>query len=52
MRDVSNLLPLTYVTRILEAPWLGTSLAWRDLAVAAGIALVAGTIAVVAFRWE
>ena len=52
LRDVSNILPLTYVTRILEAPWLGTSLAWTDVGVAVGIALAAGTIAAVAFRWE
>ena len=52
LRDVSNILPLTYVTRVLEAPWLGTSLAWSDVGVAAGIALVAGVIAAVTFRWE
>ena len=52
LRDVSNILPLTYVTRILEAPWLGTALAWSDVGVAVGIALAAGVIAVVSFRWE
>jgi len=52
LRDVSNILPLTYVTRILEAPWLGTALAWSDVGIAAGIALVAGAIAAVTFRWE
>jgi ABC-2 type transport system permease protein len=52
LRDISNILPLTYVTRVLEAPWLGTSLAWSDVGVAAGIALVAGVIAAVTFRWE
>ena len=52
MRHVSDILPLTYVTRILQAPWLGTALAWRDLAVALAIALAAATIARVAFRWE
>jgi ABC-2 type transport system permease protein len=52
LRDVSNVLPLTFVTRILEAPWLGTSLAWSDVGIAAGIALLAGIIAVITFRWE
>ena len=52
LRDVSNILPLTYVTRILEAPWLGTALAWSDIGVAAGIALLAGLVAAVTFRWE
>ncbi len=52
LRDVSDILPLTYVTRVLEAPWLGTSLAWTDVGVAAGIALMAGAIATLMFRWE
>jgi ABC-2 type transport system permease protein len=52
LRDVSNILPLTYVTRVLEAPWLGTPLAWSDAGLAAGIALVAAIIAAVTFRWE
>jgi hypothetical protein len=52
LRDVSNILPLTYVTRVLEAPWLGASLAWSDVGVAAGIALMASAIAAVTFRWE
>ena len=52
MRHVSNILPLTYVTRILQAPWLGTALAWRDVAVALAIALAAATMAQAGFRWE
>lgn len=52
MRHVSDILPLTYVTRILQAPWLGTALGWRDLAVALGIALTAATITRAGFRWE
>ena len=52
MRHVSDILPLTYVTRILQAPWLGTALAWRDLAVALAIALAAATMARAGFRWE
>jgi ABC-2 type transport system permease protein len=52
LRDVSNVLPLTYVTRILEAPWLGTSLAWSDVGVAGGFALAVGIVAAVTFRWE
>lgn len=31
MRHVSDVLPLTYVTRVLQAPWLGTALSWRDV---------------------
>ena len=52
MRHVSDVLPLTYMTRILQAPWLGTALAWRDLAVALAIALAAATTARAVFRWE
>ena len=52
MRHISDILPLTYVTRVLQAPWLGTPLAWRDLAVALAIALAAATIARAGFRWE
>jgi len=52
MRDISNVLPLTYVTRILQAPWLGNPLHWSDVAVALGMALAAAIAARSAFRWE
>ena len=52
MRAVSDILPLTYVTRVLQAPWLGTALAWRDAAVALAFALAAAAAARAAFRWE
>ncbi len=52
MRGVSDVLPLTYVTRVLQAPWLGTPLAWRDVAVTCAIALAAVIAARAAFRWE
>jgi ABC-2 type transport system permease protein len=52
MRHVSDILPLTYVTRLLQAPWLGTMLHWRDVAVSLAIALVAAITAWAAFRWE
>lgn len=52
MRYIRDVLPLTYVTRILQAPWLGTALAWRDVAVACAITLAAAITARLAFRWE
>jgi ABC-2 type transport system permease protein len=52
IRHVSDILPLTYVTRILQAPWLGTALAWRDVAVTCAITLAAAITARAAFRWE
>lgn len=52
MRHVSDVLPLTYATRVLEAPWLGIALQWRDVAVALGIAAAAAITALAVFRWE
>ncbi len=52
MRHVSDLLPLTYVTRVLQAPWLGTALAWRDVVVTCAIVLAAAIVTRAAFRWE
>jgi hypothetical protein len=37
---------------ILQAPWLVTELAWRDVAVALAIAVAAAVTARAAFRWE
>lgn len=52
MRDISKVLPLTYVVRILQVPWLGTAFHWSDVAVALGMALAAAVAARSAFRWE
>ena len=52
MRHVSDILPLTYVTHLLQAPWLGTTLNWRDVVVTLAIALTAAITARAAFRWE
>ena len=39
-------------TRILQVLWLGTGMAWRDVAVALAIAVAAAVTARAAFRWE
>lgn len=52
MRDISNALPLTYTTRVMQAPWLGSALDWTDVAVAAAMAAAAAGAAKIAFRWE
>lgn len=52
MRHVSDLLPLTYVNRVLQAPSLGIPLHWSDVAVSLAIALAAAITARAAFRWE
>jgi ABC-2 type transport system permease protein len=52
MRHVSDILPLTYVNRVLQASWLGLSLHWNDVAISGAIALGALLTARAAFRWE
>lgn len=52
MRTVSDVLPLTYVVRILQAPWLGIALQATDVAIAVAIAGAAVAATRVAFRWE
>jgi ABC-2 type transport system permease protein len=52
MRHISDVLPLTYVNRVLQAPWLGTPLHWSDVAVSLGFALAAAIAARAIFRWE
>jgi ABC-2 type transport system permease protein len=50
MRQISDLLPLTYAVRALYDPWLGLASEATDLLVLAGILLVAGTLSVRLFR--
>jgi ABC-2 type transport system permease protein len=52
MRHVSDLLPLTYTTRILQVPWLGTALHWPDVTVAVTITAAAALVTRAAFRWQ
>jgi ABC-2 type transport system permease protein len=52
MRHVSDLLPLTYVNHVIQAPWLGLGLHWSDVAVSLAMAAAAIAAAVAAFRWE
>lgn len=52
MRRVSDVLPLTYVNRVLQAPWLGAAVQWSDVLVCVAIAVAAAATARVAFRWE
>jgi ABC-2 type transport system permease protein len=52
MRHISDILPLTYATRLLQAPWLGTTLHWPDVAACLAIALAAAITARATFRWE
>jgi len=47
-----DLLLLTYVNRVTPAAWPGTTLHWREIAVALPIALAAAVTARSAFRWQ
>jgi ABC-2 type transport system permease protein len=46
MRRVSDLLPLTYAVRALQDPWLGSGSSTTDLALLAGILVIAAVVAV------
>jgi ABC-2 type transport system permease protein len=52
MHWVSNLLPLTYMLRLLQDPWLGLPWSLADTAVVAGFVLGAAVAARFMFRWE
>jgi ABC-2 type transport system permease protein len=52
MKDISEVLPLTHVVRVIQDPWLGY--AWSSTAwlVVAGFTLVSSVLALRYFRWE
>ena len=54
LRQVSDYLPLTYLVRLIQGLWFGTS--WQDLwtptLVMAGILLTGTVISARIFRWE
>ena len=52
MHWVSNLLPLTYMLRLLQDPWLGLSWSLPDTAVVAAFILGAALTARLLFRWD
>lgn len=52
LHSVSNLLPLTYMLRLIQDPWLGLPWSLTDTAVVAGFAVAAAVGARFAFRWE
>ncbi len=52
MHWVSNLLPLTYMLRLLQDPWLGLPWSLADTAAVAGFTLGASVAARFLFRWE
>jgi ABC-2 type transport system permease protein len=54
LQKVADFLPLTYVVRLMRGLWFGDGLADHglELAVLAGIVLVAGSLAARLFKWE
>ncbi|HEX6470187.1 MAG TPA: ABC transporter permease [Streptosporangiaceae bacterium] len=52
MHWVSNLLPLTYILRLLQDPWLDLSWSLTDTAVVAAFILGATVSARLLFRWD
>lgn len=52
MHWVSNLLPLTYMLRLLQDPWLGLSWGLSDTALVAAFILGAALSARLLFRWD
>lgn len=52
LRVVGDVLPLTYVARLLQDPWLGFGWDAGTIAFVAGMAVAAGVGATVGFRWE
>jgi ABC-2 type transport system permease protein len=52
MHWLSNLLPLTYMLRLLQDPWLGLSWSLTDTAIVAAFTLGASLSAWFLFRWD
>lgn len=52
MRVVSELLPLTYVVRVMQDPWLGQAWSFGDAAIVVAFAAAALVASWALFRWE
>jgi ABC-2 type transport system permease protein len=52
MRRIGGALPLTYVIRLLQDPWLGFGWSATALLVVAGFMVGAAAVSLRAFRWE
>jgi ABC-2 type transport system permease protein len=50
MNDIAGALPLTHAVTAIQDPWLGFGWNWAELGVLAGIAVVCGVLATLAFR--
>ncbi|MBI4218901.1 MAG: hypothetical protein HY682_02075 [Chloroflexi bacterium] len=52
LRTFGDVLPLTYVTRLLQDQWLGFGWDGGALAIVGGIAVITLPASVIFFRWE
>ena len=52
MLRIGDLLPLTYAVEALQDAWNGLGWNWPDLAVLAGVTVVAGWLALRVYRWS
>jgi len=52
LQALHHAVPLTYVVRLLQGPWLGDGWGWADAGIVAAWGLVAGALATRWFRWE
>lgn len=52
MQRIGDLMPLTYVARLLQDPWLGFAWSARALAVVVGVMVISALVSIRVFRWE
>jgi ABC-2 type transport system permease protein len=50
MRHLADFLPLAYAVRALQDPWFGFGISWKNLAILAGIAIVASAGSILLYR--
>jgi ABC-2 type transport system permease protein len=52
VQRVSDFLPLTHITLLIEGLWIGTDWRLLSLSVLLGVLVVAGALSLRVFRWE
>jgi hypothetical protein len=52
MERTGQVMPLYYVTRLIQDPWLGYGWNWDAFMILAGVTVVASLASLRLFRWE